>query len=148
MGLTIDSSVYIDSIVPKSEKRHTRAKELIKLVSESGSDVFGPRMFIVKLIGVLSRFKPKDDVKDVPNIAKFVNILSEDEIFETAVNIAFDTHCRAVDSYFIATAKLTNSVLITNDRIMADNAKKCCIEACYLLEEFDCALDILKRLKS
>ena len=42
MGLTIDSSIYIDSIVPKSEKRHIRAKEIIKLALESGIDVFEP----------------------------------------------------------------------------------------------------------
>jgi len=148
MGLTIDSSIYIDSIVPKSEERHIRAKEIIKLASETGIDVFEPRIFIVELVGVLSRFKPKDEVKDVLNITKFVNILSEDEIFETAVNIAFDTHCRAVDAYFIATAKLTNSVLITNDRIMADNAKKCGVDAYYLIEEFSNAVEKLKKLKT
>ena len=148
MGLTIDSSVYIDSIVPKSEERHIRAKEIIKLASESGIDVFEPRIFIIELVGVLSRSKPKDEVKDVLNIAKFVNILSEDEIFETAINIAFDTHCRAVDAYFITTAKLTNSVLITNDRIMATNAKKYDVEAYYLIEEFNDAKERLRKLKS
>ncbi len=72
MGLTIDSSVYIDSIVPKSRERHVRAKEVIKLVSESGIDVFEPRIFIVELVGVLSRFKPKDEVKDVLNITSLI----------------------------------------------------------------------------
>lgn len=148
MGLTIDSSIYIDSIVPKSEERHIRAKEIIKLASESGIDVFEPRIFIVELVGVLSRFKPKDDVKDVLNIVKFVNILSEDEIFETAINIAFDTHCRAVDAYFIATAKITNSILITNDRVMTNNAKKYGVDSYYLIEEFDNVVDRLKRLKT
>ena len=148
MGLTIDSSVYVDSIVPKSKERHARAKEIIKLVSESGIDVFEPRIFIVELVGVLSRFKPKDEVKDVLNITKFVNVLSEGEIFETAVNVAFDTHCRAVDAYFIATAKLTSSILVTNDRIMANNAKRSSVDAYYLIEEFDNAVDRLRRLKS
>ncbi|WP_269140546.1 hypothetical protein [Archaeoglobus neptunius] len=31
---------------------------------------------------------------------------------------------RAVDGYFIATARIANSILITNDRIMAMNAGK------------------------
>jgi len=57
MGLTIDSSIYIDSTVPKSEKRHIRAKEIIKLALESGIDIFVPRIFIVELVCVLSRFK-------------------------------------------------------------------------------------------
>jgi len=33
MGLTIDSSVFVDSIVPKSKDRHVNAKEVIKLAS-------------------------------------------------------------------------------------------------------------------
>ena len=93
----------------------------------------------------MSRFKPKNEVKDVLNITKFVNILSEDEIFETAVT--FDTHCRAADAYFIATAKITHSVLVTNDRIMADNAKKHGIECYYLIEEFDKVIERLKEIK-
>jgi hypothetical protein len=35
VGLTIDSPVYIDSIIPKSEERHVKAKEIIKLASGS-----------------------------------------------------------------------------------------------------------------
>jgi predicted nucleic acid-binding protein len=57
------------------------------------------------------------------------------------------THCRAIDSYFIATAKLTNSILITNDRIMASNAKKANIEAYYLIEEFDKTINKIKELQ-
>ena len=56
------------------------------------------------------------------------------------------THCRAVDSYFIATAKITNSILITNDKVMANNAKEYGIEAYYLTEEFDKALERLEKL--
>jgi len=36
---------------------------------------------------------------------------------------AKETGCRTVDSYYIATAKKTNSTLITADKIMAENAK-------------------------
>jgi hypothetical protein len=55
-----------------------------------------------------------------------------------------ETGCRAIDAYFIATAKLANSTLITNDRIMAENARKAGIEAYYLLEEFE---KVKKRLQ-
>jgi len=74
-------------------------------------------------------------VEDLLNIVEFVNVLSEDDLFEIALAVAFEARCRAVDSYFIATAKVTNSILITNDRIMADNAKS------YLIEEFDSAVE-------
>ena len=58
--------------------------------------------------------------------------------------MASETGCRAIDAYFIATAKLTNSVLITNDRIMATNAKKYGVEAYYLIEEFNNARERLR----
>ena len=63
---------------------------------------------------------------------------------DLAFQVALDTGCRAIDAYFIATAKLTNSILVTNDRIMVNNAKKANIEAYYLIEEFD---KILERVK-
>ena len=51
---------------------------------------------------------------------------------------------RAVDLYYITTSELTGSILITNDKIMADNAEKCGIEAYYLIEEFE---KVLKRIR-
>ena len=74
-------------------------------------------------------------------------MLSEDTIFDEAFGIAEQAHPRAADAYFIAAAKLTNSILITNDRIMANNARKAGIEVYYLIEDFDEALKRLKEIK-
>jgi len=41
------------------------------------------------------------------------------------------------DLYFIATAKLLNAVLLTNDRKMADMARSVGVKAFYLVEEAD-----------
>lgn len=68
-------------------------------------------------------------------------------IFDEAFKIAECIHPRAADAYFIATAKLTNSILITNDRIMVNNAKRYGIEAYYLIEDFDKAVERLKEVK-
>ena len=80
------------------------------------------------------------------------DILSEVKLLipnlgDLAFEVALKTGSRAADAYFIATAKLTNSVLITNDRIMADNAKKFGVEAYYLIEEINDAMERLKELK-
>ena len=40
------------------------------------SQVFEPRTFIVELVGVLSRFKRRGEVKSVLDILNFVNIIS------------------------------------------------------------------------
>ncbi len=52
-----------------------------------------------------------------------------------------------IDAYFIATANLTNSILITKDKVIAKNAKKVGIEAYYLIEEFDKAINRIKKLQ-
>jgi len=84
--------------------------------------------------------------KRVLNIRDFINVVLENEIFEEALDIAFETHCRAIDSYFIATTKLANSILISNDRIMVNNAKKYGIKAYYLIEEVDKVLRELREI--
>ncbi len=60
-----------------------------------------------------------------------VNIVSIERIREISFSVDSETGCRAIDAYFIATAKVTNSILITNDRIMAKNAKRYNIETYY-----------------
>ncbi|MDI9643296.1 MAG: type II toxin-antitoxin system VapC family toxin, partial [Archaeoglobales archaeon] len=106
-----------------------------------------PRVFRVELTGALARRFDKSDVSNFIEeiMSKVVLIDNPDEI---AYQIALNTGCRAIDAYFIATAKLTNSILITNDRIMAENAKKYGIEAYYLIDEFDKAIERISGFKS
>ena len=73
-----------------------------------------------------------------------INLVDESFIFETAKEVAANTYCRAPDAYFIATAKLTKSILITNDRILAKNAKNYGVDAYYLIGEFE---RVIRRLK-
>lgn len=135
--IVFDTSIYIDALIPAIENRNVHAREIIKITTNRDFEIFEPRTFIVELVGVLSRFKRRGEVKSVLNILNFVNIISENEIFEVALDLAFETHCRAIDSYFIATSELTNSILISNDRIMVNNAKKYGLKAYYLIDEVD-----------
>jgi len=73
-----------------------------------------------------------------------INLLDETDLFETAKDVALKVHPRAADAYFIATAKLTNSVLVTNDRAMANSSRRYGIEAYYLIEDFG---EIEKRMR-
>ncbi|WP_290598010.1 MULTISPECIES: type II toxin-antitoxin system VapC family toxin [unclassified Archaeoglobus] len=95
----------------------------------------------MELIGQLVRRIPKNEALVIyEEIVSKINFIEFKVLNETAFSICFETGCRAIDSYFIATAKLTNSILITNDRIMAANARKAGVEAYYLLEELDSAM--------
>jgi len=112
-----------------------------------GLIVVVPEVFKVELIGQLvRRMKKEEAFKVYDSVMSNVNVVSIERIRETAFSVASETGCRAIDAYFIATAKVTNSILITNDRIMAKNAKKYSIEAYYLIEEFDNAMKRLKNL--
>ena len=62
------------------------------------------------------------------------NIVEEREIHDEAAEIALLSGCRAIDAYYIATAKRLNAVLVTSDRIMRKNALKVGIETYYPLD--------------
>jgi len=66
-----------------------------------------------------------------------VNVIREELIHDKAAEVALLTGCRAVDAYYIAAAKHVNAVLITNDKVMGNNALKTGIEAYYLPNDND-----------
>ena len=97
----------------------------------------------MEIAGVLSRNLPKSGVESiVKDILHDVELIPNPDDF--AFEIAMRTGSRASDAYFIA-VKLTDSILITNDRVMTDNARKAGAEAYYLIEEFD---NVVERLKT
>ena len=142
--IVIDTSVLVDYIFEEDVTRNNIAKETLKLVK--GLRVFAPRILLIEFMAVARRLGMTISKLDVVRLTADFVLLSEDKIFDEAFKIAECVHPRAADAYFIATAKLTNSILITNDRVMANNAKKAGIEAYYLIEDFDKAVKRLKEI--
>ena len=140
--IVIDTSVLVDYIFEEDTTRNNIAKETLKLLKELR--VLAPKILLVEFVSVARRLGMVISKLDVVRLTADFVLLPEDMIFDEAFKIAERVHPRAADAYFIATAKLTNSILITNDRIMAKNAKKSGIEAYYLIEEFD---ELLERIK-
>ncbi|WP_290598014.1 MULTISPECIES: type II toxin-antitoxin system VapC family toxin [unclassified Archaeoglobus] len=135
MSLVVDTSLFADLVFKFNEKRTRIAEEVLSAVS----DIVNPRLFKVEIAGILARRLSAQQVEQiVSEIMEDVKLIDNPD--ELAFQIAAETGSRAADAYFIATAKLTNSILLTNDRIMALNAKKVGIEAYYLIEEFDAAM--------
>ena len=54
--IVFDTSIYIDALIPLKEKRNNDAKEIIRITTRGGFEIYEPRTFIVELAGVLSRF--------------------------------------------------------------------------------------------
>jgi len=143
--IVLDTSIFTDFLVKFDENRHKIAKNLLNMISEQDFVVFEPFLFDVELCGILRRKFEESKVLEIINIFKEkVENIEEKELHNIAFDIALKTKCRAIDSYFIATAKLTNSILITNDKIMNENAKKYGVESYYLIEEYE---EVEKRIK-
>jgi len=70
--------------------------------------------------------------------------LEEEEIFNLALYVADRIHPRAIDAYYIATAILTKSIIIANDRLLVRNSRQAGVEAYYLIEEY---VTIMKRVE-
>lgn len=145
MGLTVDTSVLIDFFTKRYAERFDISKEFLK--NAKGKPVYCPRLILAEIIGVLVRYNVKLADLGYNFVIENFNLIKEDEIFDSVLKICRNTGSRAIDAYFIATAKLTNSILITNDRVMAKNAWKAGIEVYYLIEDFDEALKRLKEIK-
>ena len=140
--IVIDTSVWLDLFLEDSDRKKI-AGEFMKAIEVT---IYEPEVFKIELAGTLSRRFGRDDVLSfIDDVMSKVRLIENPN--ELAFQIALNTGCRAIDSYFVATAKLTNSILVTNDKIMVKNAKKAGIEAYYLIEEFDKAVERLKEIK-
>lgn len=142
--IVIDTSILIDRLFEKDEKRRSLAAEFLELIK--GLRAFAPKILLIEFISVGTRLGMKISKEDALKLAEDIILVSENILFEEALKVAENVHPRAADAYFIATAKLTNSILITNDRRMAENAKRYGVEAYYLVDEFHKVAERIKKL--
>ena len=137
--LVVDTSAFIDSIIPVrgKEDRNRLARRAISAAEARGIPLLMPRLGIVETMSLVKRLTGSDEAVDLAMeyIEARVLQVSEDWIFEDAKTIARKIHPRAADSYFIATAKKFNALLISSDRDMVARAKKTGIRAFYVLDE-------------
>jgi len=139
--IVLDTSVWFD-LFNREEHRNSMARELFGMVAERNIPIVEPKVFEVELAGLITRRYGREKAAEAISIIKDkVIILPNPDII--AYKVALNTGCRAVDAYFTAIAKLLDSMLITNDRIMADNARKSDVEAYYLIEDFG---EVMERL--
>lgn len=133
--IIIDTSVWFDLFSSDSERKE-KAEELLRFLEEKRVPILEPFIFKIEFSALLSRQFKKDYVlKLVESVMDKVILLPNPD--RLALDVALDTGCRAVDSYFIALAKLTDFILVTNDKAMNNNAKKLNIKAYYLIEDFE-----------
>ena len=145
--IVLDASVIIDSLLPKMGNRYKKASELLEIISKGRIAVHAPMILKIELASVLSRKKDASIVRRfIEELISEIELINEEKLIEMAYNLAFEVKGRAVDVYYITASKLTSSILITNDKIMADNAKKCGVDGYYLIEEFEKVLKKIEEL--
>jgi len=136
--IVIDTSVFVDLLAPRDQARHKMAEEFFRLVERLDLAIYAPRLMVVELISVLKRAIGIDElVEEAVGVVDYVNLVGEERIFEEARRIALKIHPRAVDAYFIATAKLLGTLLVSDDRLMVRGAREYGIEAYFLMEEHE-----------
>ena len=144
--IVIDASVLIDALFSKNPGRYVKAVNLLKHVE--GVPLYAPRVIEVELIAVARRLGYKTDRERLLQLTRKFNLLREEEIFNLALYVADRIHPRAIDAYYIATAILTNSIIIANDRALVNNSKQAGIKAFYLVEEYNAVINRVKELRN
>jgi hypothetical protein len=143
--IVVDASVFIDSLFSSSAERYQKSIDFLR--AADGLPLYAPRIFRVELTAVARRLGFKGRRQDLLRIVEKLNLIGEDNIINVAEYVADQVHPRAVDAYYIATAIVTGSILVSNDKLMVRNSRKAGIEAYYLLEEYEITLNRLKELK-
>ncbi len=136
--IVVDTSVFVDAIIPFRRERHELSLKLFDTLSSRNVPIVAPLLLVVELSGVLARYKPASVVEEhVSRIAGFVNLLDYSVLHEEARRVALSTGCRAADAFFIAAARVTGSILVSSDRRQVSSARHAGVEAYYLLDEFE-----------
>ena len=137
MNITFDTTALIKGILePRRKKQdvifkeqtrmHKIASSMLENVYNGNDALFIPLVAAIEIAAVASRLTGRADIgrKNAEFVRSISAIVGENELYSEAVSIAAETKISGFDAVFIACAKATNSVLITDDRKMHEAAAK------------------------
>jgi predicted nucleic acid-binding protein len=134
--IVVDASVFIDLLFEYDYERTHSAEELFSILEEKGLSILEPDLFKVELAGQIARRVKKDLAPKIcEEIFQELIFIDTSKVFNEALSTALRTGSRAADSFYIAAAKVEEAILISNDRVQIENAKKSGIEVYYLLKD-------------
>ena len=132
----LDTSVIIKSIFKppislssKIYKReletHEKCRTIIRMLEETGVNVYVPKVCVVETAAVVRRLANKKfALKISEGVLYSYEVLDETFLFDSAWTIAMNTGCSGFDSYFIALARINDAVLFTDDKGMHFHAQE------------------------
>ncbi|NJF25180.1 type II toxin-antitoxin system VapC family toxin [Thermococcus sp. Bubb.Bath] len=139
--IVVDTSVFIDLFFEFDPERTKKVERLFEIIERNGISIVEPALFKVELASQLSRRMKKSEASIVlDETMRRVELISTEDLMETAFIVAFETGARAADSFYIATAKKNDAVLISNDKKQVESAKSFDTRAFYLLDEIEEAI--------
>lgn len=102
-----------------------------------GSKVFFPKAGMIEVASVLKRSgMPRESVPEVlESLNSTFIVVDENLIYDKALEVALATAPPGFDTYFLALALLTDSTLITDDRGMANQARRLKINVIFVRED-------------
>lgn len=143
--IVVDTSVFLDGLFKFDQRRNDKARILFRLIEEKDILIVEPEIFRVELIGQLVRRMNKDEATVLyESIVEMLEFIKTKDLRRIAFSIAYETGSRAIDAFFIATAKIEVSHLISNDKTQVESARKSGVKAYYLLEEFENVTEMIK----
>jgi len=132
LNLVIDVSVFIDRMFIYDEERSRRARNVFRAVDRKGFNVFEPQVFGIEPSSQLIRRKPSGIAKRIYYEVMERIIVVEEIDYDLLLDVVFQTGCRAIDTYYIATASIVDGMLVSADRVMATNARRYRVDAYYI----------------
>ncbi|WP_297477060.1 type II toxin-antitoxin system VapC family toxin [Thermococcus sp.] len=129
--IVADTSVFIDLFFEYRPDRTQLSEELFRIIK--GKPIFEPELFKIELASqIVRRMRREGAITTAEETFKQLNFVALSDIFELAFLIAIETGCRAADSFYIAAAKTTGSILVSSDRAQVESAKKFGINARFI----------------
>jgi hypothetical protein len=112
------------------------AEELFLILEKDGIPIVEQDLFKIELAGQIARRVKKDLAPKIcDEIFQELNFVSFSDLFDASFDIALKTGSRAIDSFYIATAKVKGAILISNDKFQVGSAKESGIEVYNLLQD-------------
>ncbi len=108
--IVVDTSIFIDQIFEYDPERTAIADGLFRLIEERKIPLLQPDVFKIEFVGQMSRRLRREEALTLAEeVLGEMNFIGAPELFEAAFSIALTTGSRAIDSFYIAAAKLEKS---------------------------------------
>lgn len=135
-SVVLDTSIVAKSILkpPRHLPSHILEREtetrrkihaILEILEAHSYTVYFPRAGLVETASVLKRggLSRQDITRIIESMEETFIVVGENIIYQRALEVALERAPSGFDTYFIALAAATNSILITDDKTMARHAE-------------------------